>query len=184
MKIRKRSWHHKLYVFGSQMFKDEGNVVHTNLCTYVRRMTLGSCITVGCLSLVCCLIGVINLFTIIFGFGLTWEDGKKEFLSVPFTMPWRGERVSLAWVVIPAWVVGGIGALFWHSLNTNPAGLVVCCLVFGCCLGVLVVRFAENKRIAEAAHLAREYCKAKKEGICPLVEFVDEPEPEQPKPES
>ena len=205
MKIRTGTWHHWLYTeFGS---KPKGQ---PNLCAYVRRVVFNAfiCILLAIVAIAFATIFAVftvaaNCVTIPLGFGVavTWPD--KDFMQIPFRVQWRGERKSLACFLVPFWLLSVVATCLWWGFSNNPTETMELLIAVGTFVGwvavailglmalvLLIASFLELKKkladsevtgpVADAYRMAKAYVKARKEGICPLVEFVEPSEPSPP----
>ncbi len=172
----------------------------------MRRAVLGTLIgalallVVGCLYACASVLTVVaNFVTVPLGLGVAVTWPRKEIIQIPFRVRWHGEQKSLASFMIPLWLLGGVVAFLWWGFSNYPNEATEVLIFMGKAVGVLagVVAVAlllfcssdiKNRFIgdeatgpvADAYRMSKAYVKAKKEGICPLVEFVEPPEPSPP----
>jgi hypothetical protein len=154
-------------------------------------------------TVILAIIGVLNvlanLVTIPLGFGVAVVWPGEDFLRIQFQVGRR--RRSLAQFLVPFWILVATATSLWFGFSYFPketteflistsefiigvgkiVGWIVLFIV--CVLALFALREAKDKflgkdaegPVADAWQHVKAYCKAKKEGICPIIEFVDPP---------
>ena len=108
-------------------------------------------------------------------------------MQIPFNVTVHGRKRSLSKFLQPFWIVVAVVYLLWFVFSDNPEfmfdALKWIGIVVGAILGIigiyLACGFAKERLtqqsdgpIAEGWRLTKLYLKAKKEKICPMIEFV------------
>jgi len=191
VRIETDRWHYKLYEFSFSYSDETVRFRTTNFCTYWRRILLYTPVLAG----VCVLFMVIaalvtivtNLVTVPLGFGIAVAFPGEEILQIPFRVTVRGEKRSLAKFLVPFWVIAAIVYSLWfHSGATISvlkwAGIVILANIGLFLARVFVkekiIRQGEDGPVSEWWRLTKLYLRAKKEKVCPLIEFVEPSERE------
>jgi hypothetical protein len=175
MKINKTSWHYRLYSWTYSIWDTEWcKPATTNLCQYVQRlfwMPIVSVLLWGVMGtfFVCVLIP----FMLLIGQRPTsWKKNTKIDLFVPY----QGLRVSkkvelLPWHIIVPSAVIVLEYMWFHHANWKYPVLIQGCIlaVLGIIVGIFLCTQSETYWIVSA------WYGAKRQKVCPLVEFTDGP---------
>lgn len=193
MKIETNRWHYKLYEFSFTSPEEAGRAKRTNFCTYWRRILLYTPVIAGILIVfvvIAALITIVaNFVTVPLGFGIAATFPGEEILKIPFRVTVRGEKRSLAKFLVPFWVIAAIVYSLWfHSGATisvlKGAGIVILAIIGLFLARVFVkekiIRQGEDGPVSEWWRLTKLYLRAKKEKVCPLIEFVEPSQKEHP----
>lgn len=191
MRIETDRWHYKLYELS---FSFSDGVIRprtTSFCTYWRRILLYTPVVAGVLVLsmvIAALVTIVaNFVTVPLGFGIAMTFPAEEFLRIPFRVTVRGEKRSLAKFLVPFWVIVAVVYSSWfHSGATISvlkwAGIVILAIIGLFLARVFVkekiIRQGEDGPVSEWWRLTKLYLRAKKERVCPLIEFVEPSERE------
>ena len=174
MKIDKNSWHYKAYAFtyDQRYFVPE----HTNLCQYFQRLLvvlplqlLKFAFLFGCAGLLIVFYYlVMTPLAFPFGYKPTYVFGSSSEIMVPYRglKLWGVELYPWHFLVL---VLGGV--LEWTWIHEQ--GLKHILIVQGISLGVLaLIALIIGFLLSDTWEVIWKYLSAKKQGICPLVEFT------------
>lgn len=194
VKINTRSWHYRLWRFTYSLDKEDWELsqIRTSLCAYVHRiiwLTLPIALVVMVLSLV-----VAVCYVLIALWHLFWGSGYPGSLlailrspdDLVFVKRTDGFRIGRFRLFPYRLVLPGLGilVLVW-GFQAHPAEMMAvmwvsmaAALVVGICWMIWKARDTGTYRLATA------YLRAKKQKICPSVEFVrfSPPPPDEPGP--
>jgi len=158
--ISKKSWHYKLYDLSYSIWslypKDYGN-----LCQYVRRLLFLPL----ALVVVSIIIGFVSIFIIPFGH-YPYNFSLSESFDITYRRYDENSKVKAWYITVPLIIIG----MFYLFYRVGALGSILTGMGFIVGLIVLVVLFLFVKEET----IVGEWVKAKKQGICPLIDFKDE----------
>lgn len=188
MQIRKDSWHAKLWRFGHLWSREVP--VRTSLCSYFWNITIGVPLMVMFVILVVSAYTafylVIQSLLLATGVGIwnpatPWKTSQTHREWVFFWVPWRwrGKRIRLWRILAPlyasalvCWLVCLLPwAEFAKMVNHFKIrhAMPILSVMTGIALYNLWNRFSKSEFHA----LLKAWGKARKQKVCPLIEFVD-----------
>jgi hypothetical protein len=158
MKISKKSWHYKVVRWFYQDVRKNHFDIPTNLCGYVRNLFYVTLIAI---------ISALFLAYTIYGFAIMIDHGWALFRNDELLF---GLFEVIA--VIVSFMVIALGLLI------GCAFLAAVCLVWVCVAVEAIVNYRTRKQLGlitkKEPGLVRQWLKAKKEKVCPRIEYVDE----------
>ena len=179
MQLSKSHWLYKVAYTLREYQPDQ-----TSLCVFVRALAV-SCLVYWPLTFLLLAIMtagwvIVNPFCWLVGyyFPAIWEN---ECETLPYRRWWTvgGHRVWPVWFVLAGLVVVGARLVIgdWWLVCLTLA-ILGCWFTVGAALGMPIgwLLYKRPWRNSPAAQLAVAYLKAKKQRICPLIEFVDDKE--------
>lgn len=190
MKIKKKSWHYWLYCRTY-----EGKVpASTNLCQYVRRVAISVPYIVLMAALYCAIFIAKTIWNVLDGGIPTSLDIEEEpYIYAPTV---KGTTIRPWYIMAPLILVylyyyyttimlwlTAIATLvvIWKMINLESAILVlvvgfslylhpvITLIIIGIVIGIIIAIAIATR--SDTWNLAREYLKAQKQKICPIVEF-------------
>jgi len=175
MKINKKSWHYKLYNWSYSVL-DEGRYMPetTNLCQYMRQLTIGVFFsTIYALLIKGLVFGCVTVCALLFGYTTSKPFGYHS--SPPKFAKYNGLHI-FGQELYPIHAIGFtvLGLCQWwlvsHSGWKLPVGIESALFI----VVIAAYVFAHSNKISDSGALFSEWVRAKKQGICPLIEFEDE----------
>ncbi len=199
MHIRTDTWHYRVWSF-TYLFPAFGNQPYRpNLCQYCRRIVLMTipaglaCAVMGIIGAVVFLIWEALVFASGTGIGLVDKDGPYLY-RIPAVSVGR-RRVAPQFLALGLWTIGlvwlfgsTIGIVAWSGTEWAYAWLAwfimtvgpyLLSLAIAVAIVVLMLLAISMWRQSDTWLLIKAYAKAKKERICPRVEFVKTHEDEE-----
>ena len=189
MHIPKNSWHYRVWKFTHAFRGKEGfeTPEQTNLCRYVSRTILYPVpIFLAMIALFVVFGGIIfvlpNVATVLVGYGtLAMVEGSEMYRLHPFPgISVRGRTIPTWTIVSPTWLLVAITTLvaFFPS-QMRTVGIYAAYGVGSVTAGVLALYVLHLiiATIVSACHqwegwdVAKEYAKAKKQRMCPVITF-------------
>jgi hypothetical protein len=178
MIIDRNSWHYKLY---SLTYLWVGGVPtrlmqKTNLCQYMRRIMLG-------VPWWGFLMGAIIILATLFGpiFGYVprtinpmkfFENDMRKYQGLRLGRSYNTFQVY-PWHVILAVLFIGSEALIYHYCGARP--MIVQASIVGGILALIGIVFGTMMYLdSSTGKIIKEYISAKKQKVCPIVEFQNE----------
>ncbi len=184
MRIRKDTWHYRVWRFTHYFWDEIGEYntlpEQTNLCRYVNRtilMPIPICVGFGLLMALCVVIIVIgNVLTVLSGTGIFLVAEKHRPMKYFPPMRFGARQIPIPAVVLPSYgllVIAAIVYIYpWTTLmyvGYGAGGLGALALLY--VVGATIVDGFRRAGRQDGWQLFRQYLKAKKQGICPLVTF-------------
>ena len=175
MEIRKNTWHYQVWQFTYFGHPPK----YTTLCGYVNRIVFLSIPSlVASLALMVLyfgILGTINIVTIGSGTGVYTmdDDGYMRSYFSPIRI---GKHGGVSWRTVLLSLYAGLGLLLagvWYpGILLRVVGILALSAI---AIGILALIWRAGKtRVGkEEINLLRNYMRAKKEGWCPSVTFVD-----------
>lgn len=175
MVINKNSWHYKVWKFSYFLTHTEVPD-RTNLCQYFMRSFLYVPLSLFCLSLILLVGGTIlvvfpNIITILLGFGILIPildpiKSKNIYRLYPFY------KFPIIGRMIPPWP---IVCFIWFSITLSIlislSPLYMSYVLIITVMTLLVFSAIVRLIIATDWSLVKEYLKAKKQKVCPIITF-------------
>ena len=175
MKINKKAWHSKVWLWTHKVVSDVKYAPEqTNLCNYVQRIFWLTPWCVFWMLVITLLYIVATPIAFLFGGrpqNILFPLDKKKSLWLPYPglKVWGEVRVHPWEVVIPATIIYLEYLWFKHCAWYWPVGVQG-----GIILLIAMVVLWGVYDSSETKEVINEWVSAKKSGICPLVEFTDE----------
>lgn len=173
MKINKNSWHYKVYAWTYEW----GPPSHTNLCSYVQRMFWRSLWKVLYGTVVYLLYFlVMTPVAFLFGNRPSLFDKESSHYDQKLFKKYRG-WYAYGFELYPGYILLPIALLYgeyqwWkHGLFTATVVHIMLALIV---LGLFVLVILPD---TDTGKLIIAWLSAKKQGVCPLVEFQDVSDP-------
>ncbi len=182
MVINKKSWHYHVYDF-SYTFASRDTPRQTNLCQYVRRMMfVAPFVGIGIACMFCVLV-VVSACGVLGGpiFGYVPKQWSKPWDIFDGMHKYQGLKVGKSynafqlypWHVLLAAIIVGIHVLMYHAWGGHPL------VVEGEVVGAIVLAIAAMFGLfyyfdSSTGKVVNAYLTAKKQKVCPVVEFVNE----------
>jgi hypothetical protein len=173
MQINKKSWHYAAYRW-TYTARDQRWAMSdtTNLCQYFQRifwMVPITAVWIAFLSLV-----YVVLTPIVFLFGgrphNVWKNTKKDFwTSYPGVKVWGEVRLHPWVIAIPTLFIYLEYLWFKHQAWYWPVSIQGGAIVF---IGLLIAYSWYDT--TDTQTVVNQWVAAKKQGICPVVEFIEE----------
>lgn len=178
MQINKNSWHYKVYgwTYEHSFCIPE----RTNLCQYVQRIVLGSvgiCLRFAFLSvanIVALIFYVILMpFALFFGYLPTLFSQKHGEIFTPYSglKIWGAEFYP--YHLLPAGGIVLAEMILAHDYGLKYIVISQASIVAAIITLLVGLYYYDDFKKIEAVSLAKKYFSAKKQGICPLVEFTE-----------
>lgn len=181
MVINRNSWHYKVYDF-TYLFSRKATPRQTNLCQYVRRFLLLPWI--GILATVMAAFMVI-IITCAFTFGpifgyvpktfnpLTFfEHDMHKYQGVKFGKSYNAFQLYPWHIILGLMFIAGHVAIYYecgiHPLVTEGEWVVGIVAAIAAFIGVMVYLDSSTGKVING------YLAAKKQKVCPVVEFKNE----------
>lgn len=186
MVVNKNSWHYKVYDFSYALSLKNQPRDRTNLCQYMRRLLFVAPIIGFLCAFMFCFAAVMVLCFYLFGpiFGWVPKQWLKPWIVFDDKAVYKYEGLRIGrsynafqlypWHVILAVLVVGLEWVVYHVWGFHPLavqGEIVGAVALFVGLIFAVVEFSYSD--TGTVGLVKEYVSAKKQKVCPVVEFTD-----------
>ena len=183
MIINRKAWHHQVYNF---TYWYDLPPRQTNLCQYVRRVVLMGPIMGATAILLISMLAVGVSFMYLFGPIFGWRpkswikpwtildtDGMVKYPGVKLGSSYNAFQLY-PWHIILAALIVGVHWLLYHFVGGHVLLTEGKVLGFFILLVALIVGFFFYYGTSDTGKIISQYLAAKKQRVCPVVEFKGE----------
>lgn len=184
MEINKSSWHYRAWEWSHREWGFGDVPKQSNLCTYMRRLTVVFPLTVFFYAFMILMVGLIIVVPfniILIPFGRYLRHPILEELNGwhrPIFVSYQGLKIGnfrlLPWHIFAP--VLTVLLVWWNYrvINRHDFGNVLLIIEFAIILTAILLGVPFLYSQSQTGKLAREYIDAKTKGICPLIAFKDD----------
>lgn len=169
MIIDKTSWHYRVWYFSATLFDSFAAVQETNLCSYMRQIVFWLPLKLlGCGIIVLCLaplyLVIKSFFTVLYFIFGQRPDGWGLDDAAPYKgLPIFGYEIY-PWHVLLLAALFGLPYLGFGYLGLMTVGSIFATVSL---MTAVILFLVKSPSMA----IFREWASAKKQGVCPLIEF-------------
>lgn len=168
MNINKNSWHYKVFANTFSLFEDT-IPRQSNLCQYFRRLMFAPFIYLLAMVAIVIVFAIVGPLSTLIGYYPVIHNayGGDVFEKYP--------GLKVKGVEVYPWMVILLGLFLWLNVASFIYAWHVTFIIEGSIVGCIVALFFGVAFIPGLWHLTSEWLAARKQKICPLINFIEKP---------